>query len=424
MSDATDTSLADDPPTTAASNVTPRSVLQRVWHLLHFLQVRLRFVFIFLIVFLIVGKWETITHYWQHWVGHLGLPAAEQAVSGSTEYFCPMCPGVLSAWPSQCPVCSMPLVRRTKGDMGILPDGALVRMQISPYRLQLGGIATSRVEYQELKSNDGSPVASVEPFASQPRNPPELSESEPRTAFVCPDHPQQVSAAAGCCPLDGKQLVPQPLAANERLRWQCPLHPSVMSDTAGATCPQCADLPLPPAVIAYAPEGMVLAIPQTAVVESAGLKVVFQQTSPGVFDAFPVELGEPSAGHYPVIAGLKRGSEIVSQGAFLLDAETRLDPDLAAAYFGADVRSRQSADPSGLSTHGKNSPAEIARLLDLLKLSDQERALALRQRVCPVTNLPLGSMGAPVAALGAGQPVRLCCEGCRGKFEKLHAKAK
>lgn len=420
MSNPINTNPTNGPLTAAAS----QSLGQRLWNVLHFLQVRLRFIFVFLIVFAVVGQWETITHYWQHWIGRLGLPAAEQSVSGSTEYFCPMCPGVLSAWPAQCPVCSMPLVRRTKGEMGILPDGALVRMQISPYRLQLGGIATSRVEYQELIGDDGSPLASAEPFASQPRNPPELTDDEPRTAHVCPDHPQQVSARTGRCPLDGKLLIPQPLAANERLWWQCPLHPGVVSEMSGATCPHCADLPLTRAVIAYAPDRMVLAVPQTAVIESAGLKVVFQQTSPGVFDAFPVELDEPSGGYYPVIAGLKRGSEVVTQGAFLLDAETRLDPDLAAAYFGADVRSRQTSDPSGLSTQGKNSPAEIARLLDKLKLSDEERALALRQRVCPVTNLPLGSMGAPVAAVGAGQPVRLCCEGCRGKFEKLHADAK
>lgn len=424
MSDAAETDVADAEPSGAPSYRAQRSFTGRLWNLLQFLQVRLRFLFILLVVFLIVGKWDTITHYWQHWIGRLGLATAEQAVSNSTEYFCPMCPGVLSAWPSQCPVCSMPLVRRTKGEMGILPDGALVRMQISPYRLQLGGIATSRVEYQELTGADGTPLATVEPYASQPRNPPELQGDEPRTAHVCTDHPHKVSAVAGRCPLDGKALVLQPLAANERLRRQCPLHPKVISDSAGAMCPQCAGLPLLPAVIAYAPEGMVLAVPQSAVIESAGLKVVFQQTSPGIFDAIPVELGEAAGGCYPVVSGIKRDSSIVTQGAFLLDAETRLDPDLAAAYFGADVRSRQTSGPSGLATQGKNSPAEIGRLLDKLNLSEQERALALRQRVCPVTNLPLGSMGAPVAAVGAGQLVRLCCEGCRGKFEKLHAEAK
>src|SRR5262245_55213668 len=62
-----------------------------------------------------------------------------------------MCPGVLSAWPSKCPVCSMTLVRREKGDMTPLPDGVVARVQLSPYRLQLAGIRTSPVEFLRLE---------------------------------------------------------------------------------------------------------------------------------------------------------------------------------------------------------------------------------------------------------------------------------
>lgn len=399
----------------------PPSWRSRAWSVLQVLQVRLRFAFILLMVFLVVGYWQTITHYWQHWIGRIGLRTAEQSVSSSTEFFCPMCPGVHSAWPAQCPVCSMPLVRRTKGEMGILPDGAMVRMQISPYRLQLGGIATSRIEYHELKNAEGALVAELAPFSSQPRNPPPLRQGEPRTVYVCPNHLQQVSDQKGRCPLDAQELAPYELAENERLRWRCPLHPSVISDVEGATCEQCAGLPLPPCVVAYAPQRRVLAVPQSAVVESKRLKVVFQQTSSGVFDAIPVELGEACGGYYPVVWGLDRGSEVVTQSAFLLDAETQLDPDLASAYFGADSRSRPPSNPSGLATQGKNSPAEIALLLDKLDLSDRERAIALRQRVCPVTNMALGSMGEPTKVMGAGQEVRLCCKGCRKKFEQWHA---
>src|SRR5262249_582544 len=47
------------------------------------------------------------------------------AVSSDTEYWCPMCPGVLSDWPSKCPVCHMALVRRLKGEMTPLPDGVV-----------------------------------------------------------------------------------------------------------------------------------------------------------------------------------------------------------------------------------------------------------------------------------------------------------
>jgi hypothetical protein len=384
-------------------------------------QVRLRFIAVFVLVFLIVGNWDTICHYWQRWVSSIGLPGAEPSVSSSTEFFCPMCPGVHSAWPSTCPVCNMPLVRRTKGEMGILPDGSLARMQISPYRLQLGGIATSRVEYRELRRDDGTLWADVEPFQSQPRNAPELVEKEPRMAYVCAQHPDEVRPTPGRCPLDATELLPQELGPQERLRWRCPLHPQVIADEAGGTCPQCADLPLLPAVIEYAPNDMVLAVPETAVIDAEGQSVVFQQTSPGVFDAIRVELLPASDGYRPVVRGIKRGSEIVSQGAFLLDAETRLDPDLAATYFGADTRAKESNSAAVGSK--KSSSADVEALLAKLKLSDRDRAIALRQRVCPITGLPLGSMGAPVAAKGAGEEIQLCCEGCRERFERLHADA-
>jgi len=216
------------------------------------------------------------------------------------------------------------------------------------------------------------------------------------------------------------ELVPQELGPQERLRWRCPLHPEVIADQAGETCPQCADLPLLPAVIEYAPDDMVLTVPETAVIDAEGQSVVFKQSSPGVFDAIRVELLPASGGYHPVAGGIKRGSEIVSQGAFLLDAETRLDPDLAATYFGADTRKTASESKAAAK---KASSADVAALLAKLKLTDRDRALALRQRLCPITGLPLGSMGAPVPAQGAGNEVHLCCEGCRSKFERLHADA-
>src|SRR5690348_9838898 len=57
------------------------SVWARFLAAMHLIQVRLRFVAVLLLVFLIVGNWETISHYWQRWVNGLGLPALEPAVS-------------------------------------------------------------------------------------------------------------------------------------------------------------------------------------------------------------------------------------------------------------------------------------------------------------------------------------------------------
>jgi len=39
--------------------------------------------------------------------------------------------------------------------------------------------------------------------------------------------------------------------------------------------------------------------------------------------------------------------------------------------------------------------------------------MARHQGLCPVTDMPLGSMGAPIKVDVNGTPVFICCEGCR-----------
>ena len=56
----------------------------------------------------------------------------------------------------------------------------------------------------------------------------------------------------------------------------------------------------------------------------------------------------------------------------------------------------------------------------LLPASEQEAAL--RQRTCPVTKQPLGSMGKPLRVSVAGQSVFVCCEGCVSRLKSNPAK--
>src|SRR5687768_11360995 len=126
-----------------------RSWWSRVRTMLRVIQVRMRFVAIFAVAFLVIGNWETVRNYWDR-LTTLSTGEALRAVSSNTEYFCPMCPGVISDWPSKCPVCNMALVRRKKGGDVQLPDGVVSRMQYSPYRLQLAGVRTSEVSYLPL----------------------------------------------------------------------------------------------------------------------------------------------------------------------------------------------------------------------------------------------------------------------------------
>ncbi len=54
---------------------------------------------------------------------------------------------------------------------------------------------------------------------------------------------------------------------------------------------------------------------------------------------------------------------------------------------------------------------------NLAKLSDEDRKLAEAQKVCPVSDEPLGSMGVPQKLTVKGKTVFICCEGCREKLE-------
>ncbi len=89
-----------------------------------------------------------------------------------------------------------------------------------------------------------------------------------------------------------------------------------------------------PKITAQDTEG-VLSIPAEAVIDTGTRKVVYRQTKPGVFEAIEVVLGPRIADQYPVVSGLRAGDQIAAAGAFLIDADTRLNPAQAATYFGA-----------------------------------------------------------------------------------------
>jgi hypothetical protein len=144
--------------------------------------------------------------------------------------------------------------------------------------------------------------------------------------------------------------------------------------------------------------GLLLSIPESAVIDTGARKVVFLEKAPGLFDAVEVQVGRRCGSYYPVLAGLEPGQAVVTAGAFLLDAETRLNPAAAASYFGATSRAGGAAAPAGLST--------------------EDALLVKRQKICPVTEQPLGSMGTPVSVVIDGRTIFLCCEGCAPALKK------
>ena len=72
--------------------------------------------------------------------------------------------------------------------------------------------------------------------------------------------------------------------------------------------------------------------------------------------------------------------------------------------------------------HGESGHAEHAGHSDyedaLAKLSPEDRALAEKQKACPVTGQPLGAMGKPYKVTVQGRDVFLCCPGCEAKIKE------
>ena len=102
----------------------------------------------------------------------------------------------------------------------------------------------------------------------------------------------------------------------------------------------------PPSESTPAPAEAVLAVPETAVVDTGTRRVVFVETMPGMFDGVEVTLGPRCGDYYPIRHGLSVGQKVATIGAFLIDAEARLSPDLAAAYFGAARSAESPASPA------------------------------------------------------------------------------
>ena len=191
--------------------------------------------------------------------------------------------------------------------------------------LQPGLAATARILV---------PLDRIEPFRSQPADPPALCAGEPRAAFVCPDHADVVRTRAGRCPKDKLELERRPLAENARLRYWCPMHPEVVADAPGAECQACNGMKLLARVLTFRPRGQVLSVPEGAIVDTGTRTVAYVERMPGMFDGVEVVVGPRCGGEYPVVSGLEAGQRVAAAGAFLIDAETRLNPAAGAAYFG------------------------------------------------------------------------------------------
>ena len=423
-----------------------RDSLSRLLMAARVVQVRLRFVVVLLAAFLVVGMWGSLRNYWEtlaHWMG--GPHVIQQSVSTDTEYFCPMDPGVVSDWPAICPVCNMDLVRRKKGEAVLLPEGVVARMQFSPYRIQAAGIKTSVIARQplarEIVLGGRVVIAPARPQAapdesvgSKPENSLLLVQCEVAARDVPllkPGRPAEISVDELPGTLPATIVVRPDELAPPSGPGQAKVYVLVGVENAellpGTFCR--VRVAVPPLLTGSVPAdinaydgatgefvAVFVAVPETAVIDTGSRRVVFVESMPGMFDGVEVTLGPRCGGFYPVLKGLEPGQKVATVGAFLIDASARLSPNLAAAYFGA---ARSSAPPTGDSSAGvsKTAPVEkTGRSGSKLSAADQE--LAKQQKICPVTELELDSMGGPIPVEVAGRKVFICCKGCESKLKQ------
>jgi Cu(I)/Ag(I) efflux system membrane fusion protein len=94
--------------------------------------------------------------------------------------------------------------------------------------------------------------------------------------------------------------------------------------------------------------GHVLAIPESAAIDTGTQQIVYREILPGQYEGVKVVLGPRLTGvdeapYYPLLYGLAAGERVVTSGSFLLDAETRLNPAAGSIYFGGSSGSHAPA---------------------------------------------------------------------------------
>jgi Cu(I)/Ag(I) efflux system membrane fusion protein len=161
--------------------------------------------------------------------------------------------------------------------------------------------------------------------------------------------------------------------------------------------------------------GRVLAVPDSAVIDTGHQQIVYREVTPYEYEGVLVDLGPRMAGpdnvtYYPVLRGLKAGDMIVTAGSFLIDAETRLNPAAGSIYYGGSGAGTKASSTVRPSTP-EDEEAKISAAL--ANLPSEDRRLAEAQRFCPIQkDTRLGSMGTPIKMVILNQPVFLCCSGC------------
>lgn len=190
-------------------------------------------------------------------------------------------------------------------------------------------------------------------------------------------------------------------------KWISPRHPHILSDKPGA-CPVCGVAMVPTRDFGFADEATnsskSLVVPRDSVLILGEESIVYVETEPGRFEIRRVTLGPICDDKIVIVDGLKEGESIATRSNFLIDSQMQLvgNPSLIDP-------SRIGPTPSDSRPRESLTPMEAA----FASLAPAESKLARAQKICPVTEMELGSMGPPLPVKVRDKTVYICCEGCR-----------
>ena len=198
------------------------------------------------------------------------------------------------------------------------------------------------------------------------------------------------------------QLIYDPELAN---KWISPRHPHIVSDKPGV-CRLCGVDLKPAADLGFTDQPQAqqtaIVVPRSSVLNAADESIVYVETETGRFEIRRVVTGATSGDDIVIIKGLADGEKVATSGNFLLDSQMQL-----------------AGNPSLIDPTRAAPPLEMVagfgakELAEIDQLPDEDQPIALAQVICPVTDYKLGSMGVPPKVIVNGEPVFICCEGCR-----------
>jgi RND family efflux transporter MFP subunit len=100
-------------------------------------------------------------------------------------------------------------------------------------------------------------------------------------------------------------------------------------------------------------------VPRSAVLDTGTRKLVYVAKADGMFEAREIQTGPPSEERYPVLAGVKAGEEVVTNGNFLIDSQTRLTGGMTGLFGGSKEYNNQNAPVSSPRRNSENPIGKI-----------------------------------------------------------------